>query len=76
VEEFIFEEILAEYESLLSVFPVGLHVIHGQYLLMVLQTPLCNSTILLTYNTGTRPLRATLVSYYGIPCCDTISEKL
>jgi hypothetical protein len=47
VEEFIFEEILAEHEPLLYVLPVGLHVIDGQDLLMVFQTPLWNSIILL-----------------------------
>jgi hypothetical protein len=60
MEEFIFKEILAEYESLLNVFPVGLHVVHGQDLLMVFETPLWNSIILLAYNTGTGPLRNTL----------------
>jgi hypothetical protein len=52
VEEFIFEEVLAEYEPLLSVLPVDLHIIDGQDLLMVFQTPLWNSIILLAYNTG------------------------
>jgi hypothetical protein len=60
MEEFVFEEILAEYKSLLDVFPIGFHVIHGQDLLMVFQTALWNSIILLAYNTGTGPLRGTL----------------
>ena len=47
MEEFIFEEILAEHEPLLSVLPVDLHVIDGQDLLMIFQTPLWNSIILL-----------------------------
>jgi hypothetical protein len=46
VEEFIFEEILAEHEPLLSVLPVGFHVVDGQDLLMVFQTPLWNSILL------------------------------
>jgi len=47
VEEFIFEEILAEHEPLLNVLPVDFHVIDGQDLLMVFQTPLWNSNIVL-----------------------------
>jgi hypothetical protein len=62
MEEFIFEEILAEYEPLLSVLPVDLHVIDGQDLLMVFQTPLWNSIKLLAYNTGTGHYSFTLCS--------------
>jgi hypothetical protein len=43
VEELILAEILAEYESLLCVLPIGLHItVDSQHLLMVFQTPLCN----------------------------------
>jgi hypothetical protein len=44
VEELILAEILAEYESLLCTHPTGLHItVDSQHLLMVFQTPLCNS---------------------------------
>jgi len=43
VEELVLSEVLAEAESLLRVFPDGLHVIvDSQDLLVVLQIPLCN----------------------------------
>jgi hypothetical protein len=43
VEELVLAEILAEYESLFCMLPIGLHIIvNSQHLLMVFQTPLCN----------------------------------